>query len=165
MCTFVVATNTQYIQSCTYVYVLDNDVVCVRIGCKLLSNQIMRALHCLLEQQVNKLADQRGMYDLIPFIVDDEQKRMKKEIEGKDISVIFDGTTRLGEALAIIVRFVDDWEIVQRLVRVQLLVKSMSGKEITRELVNALSVEYGVAINCWLQCMTERKLMQLPWPP
>ena len=34
------------------------------------------------------------------------------------ISVIFDGTTRLGEALAIVVRFVDDgWKINQSLVR------------------------------------------------
>jgi hypothetical protein len=96
------------------------------------------------------------MYDLIPFIVDAEQKRIKQEIEGKDISVIFDGTTRLGEALAIIVRFMDDWEIVQRLVRVQLLVKSMSGVEIARELVNALSVEYGVAVNRLLAAMHDR---------
>jgi hypothetical protein len=43
------------------------------------------------------------MHDLIPFVADDEQKRTKQEIEGKDVSVIFDGTTRLGEALAVIV--------------------------------------------------------------
>ena len=32
--------------SCTYVYVLDDDVVCIHVGCKLLSNQIMRVLNC-----------------------------------------------------------------------------------------------------------------------
>ena len=43
-----------------------------------------------------------------------------------------------------IIRFIDDgWEIVQRLVRVQLLVKSIAGEEIARELVNVISVEYG----------------------
>ena len=69
---------------------------------------------------------------------------IKQEIEGRDV---FDGTTRLGEALAVIVRFIDDgWEIVQRLVRVQLLVKSMTGEERARELVNVLSVEYGIGV-------------------
>ena len=77
----------------------------------------------LLEERAYKLADQRGMHDLIPFVANEEQKRIKQEIEGRDVSVVFYGTTRLGEALAVIVRFIDDgWEIVQRLVRVQLLV-------------------------------------------
>ena len=53
------------------------------------------------------------------------------------MSVLY-GTTRLGEGVAVFVRFVDDWQILQRLIRVQLLVKSMTGEEIARELVNAL---------------------------
>ena len=66
----------------------------------------------LLEERAYKLADQRGMHDLIPFVASEEQKRIKQEIEGRDVSVLFDGTTRLGEALAVIVRFIDDgWEI------------------------------------------------------
>ena len=45
--------------------------------------------------------------------------------------MIFDGTSRLGEALAIVLRFVgENWIIEQRLVRIQLLAKSMSGEEI-----------------------------------
>ena len=70
------------------------------------------------------------MHDLIPFIFNKEWKRIKSEIEEKNVSVMFDGTTRLGEALAIIVRFVDNWHIVQRLIRVQILVKTMTGEEI-----------------------------------
>ena len=44
---------------------------------------------------------------------------------------------------------IDDgwWEIVQQLLRVQLLVKSMTGEEIARELVHVLSVEYGISVN------------------
>ena len=110
----------------------------------------------LLEERAYKLGDTRGMHDLIPFVADDEQKRIKKEVEGKDVSVVFDGTTRLGEALAVIVRFVDDWQILQRLIRVQLLVKSMTGEEIARELVNALSVEYGIGVNRLLAAMHDR---------
>ena len=70
------------------------------------------------------------MYDLIPFVLANETKRLKAEIEGRNVSIIFDGTTWLGKALAIIVRFVIEWKIEQRLVRLQLLTKSMSGEEI-----------------------------------
>ena len=67
------------------------------------------------------------------------QKRIKDEIQGKYISVRFDGT--VGEVLAIIVRFVDNWKIEQRLIRLQLLVKTMTGEEIARELVVAIHTQ------------------------
>lgn len=47
----------------------------------------------VLEQYAIRLADRRGMYDLIPFILADETKQIKAEITGKNI---IDGTTRLG---------------------------------------------------------------------
>lgn len=57
--------------------------------------------------------------------------------------VIFDGTTRLGEAFAIVLCFVDEELCIQqRLVRMQLLSKSMSGEEIARELIDTLSVHH-----------------------
>ena len=39
--------------------------------------------------------------------------KLKEEINGKDVAVIFDGTSRLGEALVIVLRFVDveSWSI------------------------------------------------------
>ena len=73
------------------------------------------------------------------------------------MSVIFDGTTRLGEALAIVVRFVsDEWSLEQRLVKLQLLTKSMSGEEIARELINVLSVGYSIDSSRLLACMRDR---------
>ena len=54
---------------------------------------------------------------------------------------MFDGTTRLGEAMAIIVRYVDsEWCIQQRLIRLQMLEKSMNGEEIARVLIDTLSL-------------------------
>ena len=98
----------------------------------------------LLEECAYRLSDRRGMYDLIPFVQSEEQQRIRAELQGKRISVIFDGTTRLGEALIIVVRFVDGFVIKQRLVRFLTLAKSMMGEEIARELlISALSVEYG----------------------
>ena len=69
---------------------------------------------------------------------------MKQELAGKYLSVAFDGTTRLGEALAVVARIVDDWNIQQRLIRIQLLTQSMCGDELAREIINVLSITYGV---------------------
>ena len=57
----------------------------------------------LLEGQTYKLADQCGMHDLIAFVAKEEHNCIKQEIVGRDVTVIFDGTTRLGEALAVLV--------------------------------------------------------------
>lgn len=101
----------------------------------------------LLEDGGTRLAGRKPMSDIVPFILNEERQRIKQEIEGLPVSVIFDGTTRLGEALAVILRFVDSSSITicQRLIRLQLLVKSMSGEETARELLSALSTEYAIA--------------------
>ena len=36
------------------------------------------------------------MSDLIPFVIQQEQAEIKKEVNGKCVSVVFDGTTRIG---------------------------------------------------------------------
>ena len=86
----------------------------------------------------------------------EEQQRIKQEISSKSVSVIFDGTSRLGEALAVVVRFVsDDWTIEQRLLRVQLLAKSLSGEEIAREIISILSTSYSIQSNRLIACMQD----------
>ena len=73
------------------------------------------------------------------------------------MSVIFDGTSRLGEALAIVLRFVtSEWSIEQRLIKVQLLSKSLKGEEIARELIHTLTTEYGIRTNNLLAAMRDR---------
>ena len=54
---------------------------------------------------------------------------------------MFDGTTRLGEVLAVVIRFVSsELSLEQRLVRLQLLTKSLSGEEIAREIINLFAM-------------------------
>ena len=90
------------------------------------------------------------MSDLIPFVSKQEEERVLKEMSGKILSVIFDGTSRLGEALAIIVRFVgEDWTLEQRLIRLQMLSKSLTGEETARELISTLSVTYVRPEHSW----------------
>ena len=85
------------------------------------------------------------MSDVVPFILAQEQAEIKEEIAGKPLSTIFDGTSRLGEAMTIVARFIGpEWSIQQRLVRFQLLAKSLTGEEIARVLINSLSTQYSI---------------------
>ena len=97
------------------------------------------------------------MSDLIPFAHQEEQRRVKAEIQGQKVSVIFDDTSRIGEAMAIILRFVDkDWSIRHRLIHLQLLGKSMTGEEIACELVSVLQVQYDVGSSSLIAAMHDR---------
>ena len=110
----------------------------------------------LLEKNGQRLAGRRSLSDLIPFIHQEEIALIKEELRGKKVSVIFDGTTRLGEAMAIILRFVDDWQIQQRLVRLRHLSKSLKGEEIARELISVLQIDYSISSDDLLGAMRDR---------
>ena len=63
-----------------------------------------------------------------------EQARVCREILGRHVSVIFDETFHLGEALAVVVGFIsDEFTIDQRLVKSQSWAKNMKGNELARE--------------------------------
>ena len=96
------------------------------------------------------------MSDLIPIILTQEQDKIKAELQGRKVSLIFDETTRFEEALVIILRFVDDFVINRHLVRFLTLTKSLTGEEIARELINVLSVEYGITSERVLASMCDQ---------
>ena len=101
--------------------------------------------------------DKKNLFDLIPFIQQQEQTQLQGKVKGKNVSIIFDGTSRLGEALAIVVRYItDDWKINQNLIRLQMLAKSLCGEDLARELISVLSVTYSVSTNQLLACMRDR---------
>ena len=111
----------------------------------------------LLEESGIRLAGRRSLSDLVPFIRQQEIQPIRQEISGKKVLVIFYGTTRMGEAMAIILRFVtDDWVIQQRLIRLQLLAKSLTGEEIARELISVLKVDYGISQGTLVGTMHDR---------
>ena len=60
----------------------------------------------LFEESAYRLTDRRHVFDLVLFIQEQELTKLRKEIEGKELSVIFDGATYLEEALAIVIRYV-----------------------------------------------------------
>ena len=85
-------------------------------------------LRGLLEAGGHRLTKTSGMSELIPTVHAIAKKDLLVDLglaqpgasamPGHYYSVIFDGSTRQGQAIAIIVRFVNEqWETVQRLVR------------------------------------------------
>ena len=88
------------------------------------------ALQELLEESGYSLTDSSHLRELIPFISERETSRLKKEISGKHISIIFDGTTHVCKALVVVVRYMDDWTIKQQVCRLILLTKSLTGEEL-----------------------------------
>lgn len=50
----------------------------------------------ILEGNALRLTDCNHLANLIPFVLQEEQTRLNEEIKDKRVSVIFDGTTRLG---------------------------------------------------------------------
>ena len=97
------------------------------------------------------------MSDVVPLIHQQELDLLKMEIGGAYLSVIFDGTTRFGEAMAILVRFIDnEFCVQQRLIRVQLVSKSMTGEEVARELISCLSVTFSIRSELLIGSMHDR---------
>ena len=111
----------------------------------------LRHFRDVLQENAFHLTDQSHMVNLIPFRWKEEQELIKSEIQGRVLSVVFDWTTHLGEAVVILVRYVTEhMEIQQQLLRVQMVAKSMTGDEVARELISVLSVKYSVPPNTLL---------------
>ena len=66
----------------------------------------------------------------------------------KETSVIFDGTARMGEALAIIVRFVqEDFIPTRHLIRLKVLAKALKADELAQRLMSCLAVKHNFGPN------------------
>lgn len=94
-----------------------------------------RQLRDLLEEGGYSLSDRSNLTKLIPFINQEEVNRVKEDIAGNQVALIYDGvaliydgTTHVAEALVIILRYVTGkWEIHQRVCHLKLLAKRLSG--------------------------------------
>ena len=83
-------------------------------------------LRDLLEEYGLSLTSSSNLTELLPFILQNELDCIKKEVNGRYVSVIFDGTTHVCEAMVVVLRFLNDnIEIQQRVTRLMLLAKSM----------------------------------------
>ena len=109
----------------------------------------------LFEEAGVPLTSQSNVRQLIPFILEEEYTMVCKELMGKDVSIVFDGTTRGGEALVVLVRFVDNWELKGRLVRFQLVKSSVCGDELARIVIEVLHRKFDVSQSHFLAAMRD----------
>ena len=111
----------------------------------------------LLEENAFRLCDSSNLRELIPFVRKQEQVSLVDEVNGKLVSVIFDGTTHVCEALVIILRYIDEqWCIHQRVIRLMLLAKSLTGEEVACQLIVCLSTELGISSSQLVASMRDR---------
>ena len=111
----------------------------------------------LLEENALALTSVSNMRQLLPFVLAQEIARIKEAISGRPISIIFDGTTHVCEAMVIVVRYLtDDWVIKQDVCRLMLLTKSMTGEEVARQIVSTISTEMGISHELVVGAMHDR---------
>ena len=72
------------------------------------------------------------------------------------MSIIFDGTTHVCEALVVIVRYMDNWTIKQQVCRLMLLAKALTGEELARQLITVISTELSVLPGSIIAGMRDR---------
>ena len=119
------------------------------VECFLAAGIPLSKIDCLrpfLERYGHRLTSESHLRELVPSVVTKEKETLKSELSQVNaVSTIFDGSTRLGEALAIVVRFVDrHWNVQQRLVRLQVLAKSLKANELAQCLIQALAVDFSI---------------------
>ena len=101
-------------------------------------------LRPLLEAGNLRLTHPSHLSQHILFVMETEMNRLRAELAGADhLAVIFDGSTYQGEALAILLRYLDsEWRPQQRLVRFHVLAKSLNGAQLAGELAAVLSTTF-----------------------
>ncbi|PFX19546.1 hypothetical protein AWC38_SpisGene16042 [Stylophora pistillata] len=111
----------------------------------------------IFEDQGYSLSHSSNLSTMIDVINKEEKEKVKKEITGRNVSVIFDGTAHVSEATNIIVGFVsDDWKIEQHLVKLLLVKKSMTGEELAQQLLSCLSTNLGINLALLLAATRDR---------
>ena len=117
----------------------------LKAGIPISKADIMRPF---LEKCGHRLTSRSHLAEFIPLILQKEKDTVKAEIVANDdFPVIFDGSTRLREALDIVVRFIDQWSVQQRLVKLEVLARSLNAEQLAQRLIQCLAVEYGIKPN------------------
>ena len=143
----------QTLPSDQHIYWIKVVMAFLRAGVPLSKLEFFRGI---LEENALRLTGTRHMLNLVPFVLQEEKSKIKDEIKGKFVSVIFDRISRLGEVLAVVIHLIYGWEIKQRLVQLEFLAKSMTGEELAHELISVLSVSLGIKPNLLAGMMTDR---------
>ena len=112
--------------------------VCLENGIPL--EKVRGRLRKLFEKGGRALADPANLKPFIPKIQKKEIKLIREETAGQFLTITFDGTTRMGEAMSVCGRFVDgDFSAISnRLLCFSTVAKHMDGPELCRHILRAM---------------------------
>ena len=108
--------------------------------------QKLDALRPTLERNGCCMTDSSHMRQYIPKLEEIEVQHLRQEVQGRKLGIVFDGSSRLGECMVVLVRWIqDDFSAInQRLICVKTLEKSMSGNEVGTFLMGLLLSSYAI---------------------
>ena len=114
-------------------------------------------LRPLFKRYAKRLTSSSHMNSLILAVLEKEKEKLKAELHNvKKASIIFDGTAQLGEALAIVLRFVrEDCKPTQHLVRLEVLAKPLKGNESAQKLMTCIAINHNFGPNMVLAGMRD----------
>jgi hypothetical protein len=103
----------------------------------------------LLEHASHPLTDSRNLgRTYIPLIQERELKRLRKELLKQWFALIFDGTTRLGEAINMVTRSItDEFQICMRLIAFKTLKVHVDGPGLYRLILKTLQMDLGLNLD------------------
>lgn len=109
-----------------------------------------------MEENGYALTSSQHLGELIPPILSEEHRKITEQISQRPVSLIYDGTTHVAEAV-VVLRFVDNrWTIQQGVVRLMLLAKSVNGEELAREMISILSTQLQIQHHLLVASMRDR---------
>ena len=113
----------------TRVYRVNDVTALLKAGIPLSKLDILQDV---LEENAYSLSDSSHLRCLI---LQNEVKKIKEDIAGENVAIIFDGTTHVCEAFVTVIRYIDRvWVIQQRVCRPMLLAKSILEKNVLASL-------------------------------
>lgn len=102
-------------------------------------------IKALLEQQGHPLINPSNLkQQTIPYLQMKQKFEIKKLFDEKNVAIIFDGTTRVGEVFGIVCRAVsDDFNPIQKVLRVASYERALTSENVAAVLTETISVDYG----------------------
>ena len=101
-------------------------------------------LRPFLEKHGHRLTSSGHLSELISSILEKEKEKVKSELQSVDeVSIIFDGTTRLGDALAVVIRFIQEtFKPTQRFLQLQVVAKALKAKKLAQRLMSYVAADH-----------------------
>lgn len=120
------------------------SVVRTLLGCGIPLEKLDSGLGALLSRSGNSVPKSCGLRQYIPLVLEAEEMALLEDISGQWLCWVYDGMTRVGEAIALLVRYCTaDFHVVYRLVGLKTAQKHMNGSQLSGTLIRLMTQRAG----------------------